>query len=246
MPRRSELSDRVGLNSIVRASRSSKLGNVAGPRTKSWIALAFSPVTPGVMSTSTSRRTRSGRAAASAIARQTAERHPDDQLRRRREHVDHLGEIRGVGVGSSADTRCRAVGVAVAGQIGRDERPTERQRHGVPGVGVLRATVDQDDLGRLRHPNAASSTDRPSSSPSWRSFDHRRHRRTAAPTRPRSRGTSRTRRTRPLRPSARSPSRTVEPSARADERRRYPTMSRARSTEVVGPSSTWSSGHRAA
>ena len=60
MPRRSEASVRVGLCSIVRASRSSKLGNEAGPLTKSVIALAFSAVTPGVMSTSTMARTSSG------------------------------------------------------------------------------------------------------------------------------------------------------------------------------------------
>ena len=67
MPRRSDDSVRVGLCSIVRASSSSKLANVAGPRTKSRIALAFSPVTPGVTSTSTSDRTSSGATSVRAI-----------------------------------------------------------------------------------------------------------------------------------------------------------------------------------
>ena len=60
MPRRSDASERVGLCSIVRCRRSSKLGNDAGPLTKSVIAFAFSAVTPGVMSTRTIERTRSG------------------------------------------------------------------------------------------------------------------------------------------------------------------------------------------
>ncbi len=67
MPRRSDASLRVGLNSMVRASSSSKLANVAGPRMKSVIAFALAASTPGVMSTSTSLRTRSRRCDASAI-----------------------------------------------------------------------------------------------------------------------------------------------------------------------------------
>ena len=60
MPRRSDDSVRVGLNSMVRASSSSKLGKVSGPSMKATIAWALSPSTPGVTSTSTSRSTTSG------------------------------------------------------------------------------------------------------------------------------------------------------------------------------------------
>ena len=41
-----------------------------------------------------------------------------------------------------------AVGVAVAGQVDGQQRPAEGQGDGVPGVGVLRPAVDQDELGR--------------------------------------------------------------------------------------------------
>ena len=47
MPRRSDDSERVGLCSIVRARRSSKLAKRCGPLTKSMIAFAFSFVVPG-------------------------------------------------------------------------------------------------------------------------------------------------------------------------------------------------------
>ena len=59
-PRRSELTLRVGLCSMVRARISSKLSKPSGPFTKALIAADFSAVTPGVMSTSTMRWTRSG------------------------------------------------------------------------------------------------------------------------------------------------------------------------------------------
>ncbi len=68
IPRRSDDSERVGLNSIVRASRSSKLANDCGPSTKSVTALVFAAFTPGVMSTITSDATRAGWRTASSIA----------------------------------------------------------------------------------------------------------------------------------------------------------------------------------
>ncbi len=67
IPRRSDDSVRVGLNSMVRASSSSKLSNDSGPWTKALITEDFSRVTPGVMSTRTAARTRSGWAAARAM-----------------------------------------------------------------------------------------------------------------------------------------------------------------------------------
>ncbi len=67
MPRRSDDSVRVGLNSTVRARISEKLGKLSGPLTNAVMADAFSRFTPGVMSTSTTERTRSGWASVSAI-----------------------------------------------------------------------------------------------------------------------------------------------------------------------------------
>ena len=68
MPRRSDDSERVGLNSTVRARISSKSANDSGPFTNAAIAEAFSRFTPGVTSTSTSAPHELGRRAASAIA----------------------------------------------------------------------------------------------------------------------------------------------------------------------------------
>ena len=57
------------------------------------------------------------------------------------------GEVGAVG-GRGRDPVRPAVGVAVAGQVDRQERPSQCQSHGVPGVGVLRSAVDHDELGR--------------------------------------------------------------------------------------------------
>ena len=61
IPRRSEVRLRVGLCSSVRAIKSSKLAKLCGPLTKSVIDLAFSGVTPGVISIIINRETKSGR-----------------------------------------------------------------------------------------------------------------------------------------------------------------------------------------
>ena len=61
--------------------------------------------------------------------------------------------------------------VPVAGQVERDERPVERERDGVPGVRVLRAAVDQHQLGFTVAPDeradllAAAHVDRDPSRP---------------------------------------------------------------------------------
>ena len=52
-----------------------------------------------------------------------------------------------------------AVGVAVPGKVDGQQRPAQGQRHGVPGVGVLRAAVHQHELGRAAAPEQAG--DRP-------------------------------------------------------------------------------------
>ena len=67
MPRRSDDSVRVGLYSIVRASRSSKLSKLSGPLMNSAMVDDFLLVHPGVTSTSTTLRTSSGAWSASAI-----------------------------------------------------------------------------------------------------------------------------------------------------------------------------------
>ena len=66
-PRRSDETLRVGLNSVVLARRSSNLGNVAGPFTKSTMWRACSALRPGSTSTSTTLRTRSGAISVRAI-----------------------------------------------------------------------------------------------------------------------------------------------------------------------------------
>jgi hypothetical protein len=67
MPRRSDDSVRVGLYWIVRASRSSKLSKLSGPLMNSAMVDDFFSFTPGVTSTSTTRRTSSGAWSARAI-----------------------------------------------------------------------------------------------------------------------------------------------------------------------------------
>ena len=48
----------------------------------------------------------------------------------------------------------------MAGQVDGDERTVERQRDGVPGVGVLRAAVDQHELGRRLAPHQGADPSR--------------------------------------------------------------------------------------
>ena len=70
--------------------------------------------------------------------------------------------------------------VPVAGKVDRDERTVERERDGVPGVRVLRAAVQQHELGRRRAPTqradlvAAADVDRDP-------LDRRRRRASAMP-----------------------------------------------------------------
>ena len=48
--------------------------------------------------------------------------------------------------------------MAVARQVDGDQRPAEGERDGVPRVGVLRAPVQQDELGILQQQSTAVST----------------------------------------------------------------------------------------
>ena len=56
---------------------------------------------------------------------------------------------------SSTETRAggRAVGVPVAGQVRCQQRSLEGHGHRVPGVGVLRATVQEHELGGVLSPD---------------------------------------------------------------------------------------------
>ena len=76
-----------------------------------------------------------------------AERHADDGLRVGRQRPDRHRDVLGVGLATPTMPFAAAVGVAVAGEIERDQRAAERHRHGVPGVRVLRTAVQEDELG---------------------------------------------------------------------------------------------------
>ena len=67
MPRRSDDTERVGLNCTVRSRISSKLSKLSGPEMNCAIGAALSRSTPGVTSTSVTRRTRCGACELSAI-----------------------------------------------------------------------------------------------------------------------------------------------------------------------------------
>ena len=195
---------RVGLYSMVRANRSSKLGKLGGPLMKSAITFDFSPSTPGVTSTSTTERTNSGATAVSAIGGEPAERHADHTACIRRQLSDRdrdVGRER-LRRDLTAGGLVRTVGVTVPGQVDRDQRPVDRHRHRVPGVRVLRAAVEEHVLGIFGAPHQRAdlaAVGKLRRTRVGRSVGRRRATRTL----PRSRGTDRTRRTRhaPCHPS---------------------------------------------
>ena len=138
---------------MVRARISSKLAKLSGPCTNAVMALDFSALTPGVTSTSTSGRTRSDCDVRQRDRGEATERHahhregvraPARGWRRRRRRRSRTR--------SSEPWRPR-VGVAVAREVDGDERSIQRQRHGVPGVRVLGAAVEEDELGRSLAPH---------------------------------------------------------------------------------------------
>ena len=144
MPRRSEDSDASG---CARWSAPGFVETVEARRTvtKSVMGVAFSSFTPGVMSTRTSERTSSGACDVSAMAdgrRATSppRRGPGGQL------GDHDRQVAAV-LRRSKRAVGPPVGVAMAGEVHGDQGPAQRQRHRVPGVGVLGAPVEQDELG---------------------------------------------------------------------------------------------------
>ena len=79
--------------------------------------------------------------------RQPAERHPDDRRGVGCQCGDRLGDVDGERLGSVRRARgADAVGMPVAGKVEGDERSVEGEGDGVPGVGVLGATVEQHEL----------------------------------------------------------------------------------------------------
>ena len=110
-----------------------------------------------------------------------------------------VGHVLGVGL-EADDALAAAVGVAVAGEVEGDERPPERHRHRVPGVRVLRAAVEEHELGRAVAPHQRAQAPVRTPPPPTRGGRWAGRRR-ADRTPRRSRGTSRTRRRGPV-PSA--------------------------------------------
>ena len=64
----------------------------------------------------------------------------------------HGGKVDGVGPRRVVAIRA-PVGVPVSREVDRDERPAEQEGDPVPGVGVLGAAVDEDQLGRAAAPD---------------------------------------------------------------------------------------------
>ena len=192
MPRRNDDSVRVGLNAIVRSRISSKLSKNSGPSMNCAIAVDFSRFTPGVTSTSTSWRTRSGARSASAID----VRPPSDIPTTTRAS------------GASSRTACSTATALSAGQYTWSERcdecPWPGRSIAASGRPSASATVSQvcafwappctsTSSGASRPTSARRSSGRHPRGP--RRAARRARRATGCRTRQRSRGTARTRRT---------------------------------------------------
>ena len=139
---------RVELRSSARGC-ASKDSNVSGPDTKAMMSAAFSRLTPGVTSTSSSRRTRSGRRPASAAAVSPPRLMPTTTVGVGRQRRDRLGDGRGV----------RPTGGSRARRSSRSGRGRGGRRRGSAGSRA-RATVShvcafwappcsEHDLGRV-------------------------------------------------------------------------------------------------
>ena len=147
-PRRSEDTERVGLNWTVRSRISSKVANVSGPDRKAAMSDVLSPVTPGVMSTSRSRGPGRGWRVARAMAVAPPRDMPTTARASGRQRAHDPGHVVGHGPRVEPGRVRGPVRVPVAGQVDRQQRPVERQGHGVPRVGVLAASVEQDQFRR--------------------------------------------------------------------------------------------------
>ena len=194
MPRRSEDSERPGLCSMVRASSSSKLSKLAGPLTKLVIGAAFSALTPG--------RDVDQHEGAHELGRVGGQRDATTcrraTCRRRRARRAPARRRRWPGRAPLLPAEMEPSGPPSEwpwpGQVDGEQRAAQRQRDGVPGVGVLRAAVHQHQLGRAVRCPRAGWTPCGRARPRRRRAARRAARRRGGRTRRRSRGTARTRR----------------------------------------------------
>ena len=153
MPRRSDASVRVGLCSIVRASRASKLSNDARPvdEGRDRLGLLGRDARRDVDEHDGPHELR--RVLGEGQRRQPAERHADDGPGLGRQRADHLGHVGGV-AGRRRASRCGPPSEwPWPGQVDGDQRPSEGHGDGVPRVGVLGAAVEEDQLGRAVAPH---------------------------------------------------------------------------------------------
>ena len=87
------------------------------------------------------------------------QRHADDSSRVRRVRLNGTGHVVGQ-VGRRVRPIVAPGRMAVAGKVDSERGAAQRKRHRVPGVRVLRPTVDEDDLGGLIPPR--QQAERPS------------------------------------------------------------------------------------
>ena len=152
-PRRSDDSDRVGLNSMVRSRISSKDAKLSGPARKAAMSELFSRVTPGVMSMRASFRTRPGWARARAMEVAPPRDIPTTSRAAGASTLDDHGHVLGHGPGIEHGIVAGPVRVPVPGQVDGHQGPVEGQGHRVPGVGVLPPPWTNTDVGRIGPPH---------------------------------------------------------------------------------------------
>ena len=183
--------ERVGLKSTVRSRISSKLANVSGPfdevddRRRLVAVDARRDVDEHELA---DERRATARSSASAV------RPPSDMPttaaasgascahhRRRPTRAFSAGQYA---------WSVAPVGVTVAGQVDREQRSVEGERDGVPGVRVLRAAVQEHELGRPGAPPQRAQRPCPGSTSTLDALDRRRTVDTGARPRPRCRRSS--------------------------------------------------------
>ena len=95
-----------------------------------------------------------GTAGGECDRREPAERHPDDQFGGGRERVDHRRQVVRVGGRCRADPGCGAVGVAVAREVGGDQRARRAPSRRCPRCGRSARRRGSGRGGRHRSPTA--------------------------------------------------------------------------------------------
>ena len=130
-----------------------------------------------------------------ADRRGAAERHADDAAGGGRHRLEERRHRLGI-LPRAVVAVVAAIRVPMAGQVDRHRRTVERQHDRVPGVGVLRAAVEEDELGLALAPAQVREL-LPRGQREGGAGDDRLAVRTGCPIRPRSRAGARTRRSRP-------------------------------------------------